>query len=534
MPYSMLLSKSARSAVGLSLKEALVLVDEAHNLPEAIRALHSSRLNLPATEAALEQLSAYTQRYASRLAGRNLYYLGQIRKCLQAFIKYLKSGPPSVQSSKMISSAELLIELKLDNVNIFKIIRYLDSSRLPQKLLGFTSASVLASNDTAKDSGEQAISKHVSALSIVQTFLEKLTSTSKEGKVVTDWPTQMDNDERSNGPQHPTLRFVLLHPAAQFQNVLEEAHGVALVGGTLKPFAHVAAELLGTEHVEEAAKADGATKMGTAPTTLDTVSSALTTFTCDHVVPSSNVKLECMSMGPTNQKLDFRHKTRTTNIVCDELGQSILEVCKRVPSGVVIFLPSYSYEAHLVRRWKATGIWDDLVRQKKVHREPKNSQQVEAVLEAYSRDAQSAGAMLLSVVGGKMSEGINFANDMARCVMVVGLPYPDITDPELKEKMTSMDQHASKCHGAISGQTYYHNLCMRAVNQSVGRAIRHANDYAVIILADVRYSSDARVWTGLPPWLRRDVYQSSKSFKAVGDSLESFFHMKRSASTVSP
>jgi chromosome transmission fidelity protein 1 len=58
---------------------------------------------------------------------------------------------------------------------------------------------------------------------------------------------------------------------------------------------------------------------------------------------------------------------------------------------------------------------------KKVYREPKSSQQVDATLSAYAKDAskKGGGALLLSVVGGKLSEGINFANELCRCVLVV-------------------------------------------------------------------------------------------------------------------
>lgn len=45
------------------------------------------------------------------------------------------------------------------------------------------------------------------------------------------------------------------------------------------------------------------------------------------------------------------------------------------------------------------------------------------------------GAVLLSVMGGKLSEGINFSDNLARCVVVVGMPYPDKRDVVFKEKL---------------------------------------------------------------------------------------------------
>lgn len=41
---------------------------------------------------------------------------------------------------------------------------------------------------------------------------------------------------------------------------------------------------------------------------------------------------------------------------------------------------------------------------------------------------------LLLVIGGKLSEGINFSDDLARYVVVVGLPYANSQAATLKEK----------------------------------------------------------------------------------------------------
>lgn len=583
----------------------MVLIDEAHNVPEALRQLHSSQLSLPVIEAAIQQLTRYTQTYAQRLAGRNLMYLGNLRKVLQAFSKYLKQNQKqqqginpktknnndkennqsrvkgdtkttgaAVNHSKrtLQSTGEFILELKIDNVNLFKLLRYLEHSRLSQKLLGFTRARGGNHGDDNHQDQQDingGLSKHVSAMSIVQTFLEKLNLKGQEGKIVTHWPTTQasgDNDR----VQHPTLRYVLLQPASCFENILEEAHALALVGGTLSPMGHVAAELLSSDHhgddqnQSQPAGNDSMSLLELAVQSDETfqkrsknenksnnstsfVTSQFAAFTCDHVVPASNVMVKCLSFGPGKVKFDFRHQSRMASSLCDELGKALISLSKVIPFGLVVFLPSYSYEAHLVSEWKQSGLWNKLYRRKKIFREPKSAQHLDATLQSYAEQAgtgglqddegdgvkTAGGALLLAVIGGKMSEGINLSNNMARGVVVVGLPYPDITDPELQEKMSNM---TSRGIGGITGQAYYQNLCMRAVNQSIGRAIRHANDYAAIILCDFRYAAQPKIWSGLPNWVRNAAsssmdpdgmpHRSKSDFSSMTNDLFSFFQTK--------
>jgi len=109
----------------------------------------------------------------------------------------------------------------------------------------------------------------------------------------------------------------------------------------------------------------------------------------------------------------------------------------------------------------------------------------------YSAAARSPkGALLTCAIGGKLSEGINFADELGRCVIVVGLPYPNKTSPVLVEKMAFLDEKRKANPANLSGAAYYESLCMKAVNQAIGRCIRHRDDHAAIMLVDERYSQD--------------------------------------------
>lgn len=65
---------------------------------------------------------------------------------------------------------------------------------------------------------------------------------------------------------------------------------------------------------------------------------------------------------------------------------------------------------------------------------------------------------------------------------------------------------------------------MKAVNQSIGRCIRHRNDYAVMLLADQRYGKPV-VHQRLPKWIASGVRVQNSVPQAVSE-VRTFFNAR--------
>lgn len=145
-------------------------------------------------------------------------------------------------------------------------------------------------------------------------------------------------------------------------------------------------------------------------------------------------------------------------------------VCNVIPAGIVCFFSSYDYLEIVYSYFQKEGILNRIQQKKILFREQRSTsgQSVEKLLIDYLSAIKSSdrcGALLFSVVGGKLSEGLNFSDDLGRCVIVVGMPYPNRNSPELQERMKYLDFKL----GNGSGSEYYENLCMKAVNQCIGQ-----------------------------------------------------------------
>ncbi|XP_071846175.1 ATP-dependent DNA helicase DDX11-like [Apostichopus japonicus] len=553
LPYNILLHKSTREACGIKLDGNIVIIDEAHNLLETISSVHSVEVSGRQVNKAFSQLGQYMHRYKSRLKAKNLMYIKQILQVLTAFIGALGSKPASTpatnqeakpgSSTTLLTINDFLFEAKLDNINFFKLQRYCQRSKISHKLNGFVekkmdsevklvgdikeSSQAMGMSNFLKQIKEQQLQKGLkneknikdeaggsscesmeasSPLMHIQSFLQALTNADRDGRVVI---------YKKELLSQASMKFLLLNPAVHFDEVVTKARSVVIAGGTMQPLDEFKHQLFSCT--------------STSP-------DRILEFSCGHVIPPDHLLPICLSHGPSGRQMEFTFQSRNKPETLDELGRILVNLSTIIPAGLVCFFPSYEYADNVFSYWGKTGVLSRLEKKKAIFQEPKKATQVEQVLGSFAsviKKTNSAskplgtqnGAILFCVVGGKMSEGINFSDDMGRCVIMVGLPYANIQSPELKEKMDYLNATMPLIQGRTAGQVHYENMCMKAVNQSIGRAIRHKDDYATIVLVDHRYGRPS-VQTKLPGWIYKQLHTTEKFGKAFA-LIRQFFVSKR-------
>ncbi|CAK7232299.1 ATP-dependent DNA helicase chl1 [Sporothrix bragantina] len=519
LPYPLLLQKAAREALGIRLdrRNSVVIVDEAHNIMDAVANVHAAALKLSELGRARDLLQIYVRRFGKKLKGASRVMVGQLARVIQGLSAWLTSALETSSSSSssgtsgIVDPTALLKHKGADQINLFALVKYVQEAKLAYKVESY--AAYL--EEDAKDAkSEKNNNPSTPVLHTLTSFLLALTNLASEGRIFYEvLPSE-------NG-QKPDMKlsYLLLSPTHAFASIAADARAVILAGGTMAPFADYETHLFPTHTPDK-----------------------ITTLSCGHVIPPENLCVWTLAGTKAGTAtFDFSFAKRSQPAVLKDLGAALLNLCTVVPDGVVVFFPSYGYLDEVVEAWKKVdadsagrgSVWDRLQGKKAVFLESKGASS-DDVLAAYSsaildekkdtKEPRRNGALLLSVVGGKMSEGINFADRLGRCVVIVGLPFPNAHAPDWKARM----EYIASKSGEEAARAYYENACMRAVNQSIGRAIRHRGDYAAIVLLDQRFRSP-RIQTKLPAWIRGGMVAGSEEKGLAGmlGTLGQFFRGKR-------
>ncbi|XP_078491540.1 regulator of telomere elongation helicase 1 isoform X1 [Ciona intestinalis] len=243
----------------------------------------------------------------------------------------------------------------------------------------------------------------------------------------------------------------------------------------------------------------------------------------DHVIDKHQVFVITLTHGKKGGLLNSTFKTRKDVNQVQELGLTVADMIAAAPGGALVFFPSYSAMAEYLTIWKENSNVMTLVEKvKPCTVEPKNKHELRTAIDKYYTDVNTGGGTFLAVCRGKVSEGLDFSDDNGRTVIIVGIPYPPAFDPRIKMKMAFLDDLRTK--GAttlLTGREWYRQQACRAVNQAIGRVIRHRYDYGAIVLCDHRYAGRDQL-SELPKWVQPHVVKFNNAAKCIRR-LRSFF-----------
>jgi DNA excision repair protein ERCC-2 len=153
----------------------------------------------------------------------------------------------------------------------------------------------------------------------------------------------------------------------------------------------------------------------------------------------------------------------------------VVNVCNGVRRNTVVFFPSYS----LMDRFVADGVSRRISR--KVHLEERGMAQLELmdVVTRFKRSSEE-GQVLFAVMGGRISEGIDFPEDELEVAIVVGIPYPR---PTAKQRALL---HYYELKFRKGWEYTVKGPAIRKLQQSIGRLIRTERDVGAALVLDRR------------------------------------------------
>ncbi|XP_022453088.1 regulator of telomere elongation helicase 1 isoform X6 [Delphinapterus leucas] len=258
-----------------------------------------------------------------------------------------------------------------------------------------------------------------------------------------------------------------------------------------------------------------------------------------HVIDKHQIWVGIVPKGPDGAQLSSAFDKRFSDECLSSLGKALGNIARVVPHGLLVFFPSYPVMEKSLEFWRAHDFARKLEVLKPMFVEPRTKGGFSEVMEAfYTRVAApgSSGATFLAVCRGKASEGLDFADANGRGVIVTGLPYPPRMDPRVVLKMQFLDEMKGQ-NGArdqfLSGHDWYRQQASRAVNQAIGRVIRHRHDYGAVFLCDHRFSSaDARAQ--LPSWVRPHVKVYDSFGHVIRDVAQFFRIAQRTMPVLAP
>ncbi|KAK9722683.1 DEAD 2 [Popillia japonica] len=508
MPYNYLLDPKAKRALGIQLSNNIIILDEAHNVEKVCE--DSASMQLTSTDITLcieevtEVMKAMSNNVSSFMDDAGPKDFSEKELCdMKEIVLNLEKAIDEIEIKKNVEMTtfdgsyifEILGKAGINEENYVLIINTIE------KIVQFLSA-VKEGPFQRRGNGLQLLQDllQVAFVSVSAEFREKIKRCYKvhvseeEAKKTTDgWLS------KASKKAGRVISYWCFSPGFGMSMLLRQGiKCLILTSGTLAPLQPLISELELTAGVQ---------------------------LENPHIVTNHQVCVKIIPKGPDNEPLSCTYRNRQNTKYLSSLGRTILNFMRMIPGGLLIFFPSYPTLRMCQDHWQQEGTWTSMNSLKTIFIEPRDKTSFNNVMNEYYAaidKPNSAGAIFMGVCRGKVSEGLDFADMNGRAVMIIGLPYPPLKDPKVILKQRYLDICHAKDKQFLRGEDWYSLEATRAVNQAIGRVIRHKDDYGAIILLDNRFSS-AVVKSQMSKWLRNRI-EIVSNFGAGMRDLKLFFN----------
>ncbi|KAM5579000.1 regulator of telomere elongation helicase 1 [Rosa sericea] len=503
VPYNYLIDRGFRKSLQINWKNSILIFDEAHNL-ESICA-DAASFDLPSwlLTACISEAKncidlSVQRRDESTDKSKNPDNFAILRALLLKLEKRISEVP--IQSKELGYTKpgayiyELLADLNITHDTVPMIINIIEE------------ATLLIEEDNQQNA-KRNVCRLESISDILNTIFRDI-SNAKSYRVHVQ-EVQGSATDGLKGKSSRTLSWWCFHPGIAMEEFSKlDVGSIILTSGTLSPLESFAQEL----KIEFPVRLEN-----------------------PHVITPNQIWAGVVPAGPSGCSFNSSYRTRDSIEYKQELGNAIVNFARIVPDGLLVFFPSYYLLDQCIGCWKnmshanSTTIWERISKHKKPVVEPRQSSLFLSSIEDYMaklKDTSASGAIFFAVCRGKVSEGLDFADHAGRAVIVTGMPFATWTDPKVRLKREYLDEQAHSQRQVckvqvLTGEDWYNQQASRAVNQAVGRVIRHRHDYGAIIFLDERFAQPNRQ-SQISLWIRPHIKCYSK-FGDVVFTLTRFF-----------
>ena len=437
------------------LDDLIVIVDEAHNLPDRIRNNLSNTLRMSTVTSAAREI-----RYIDREMYGNLMELEKIFTKLALEASKNKAVEIAVERDFLLEEMEKVLRRRIEAISYDDFVNTLQS--IAEDLETTGEAKTTESTKDVFSAEEKRILKTLkkSRYSASGTTGSPRYKKEKEtaqrniinvAEFLDGWRTREKCVRIFSLKQqeNPMLYFKLLDPSVISAPIFARVHATIMMSGTLCP----------TEMYADV--------LGATPERIRGKEVAMTEYKSPF--PEENRQIV------VTKELTTKYTKRGEEMYM-KVAEKISEVAQYVKGGMAVFFPSYALLKSI-----AAHLPEDVSRRAMVERREMKKEEKNRLYESL-RD--TTGGILLAVQGGSFSEGMDYESNTLKAIIVVGLP---LSPPTLEVK--TIEGYYTGKYGAEKGRLYgYYYPAITKVLQAAGRGIRSEQDRCIIVLMDYRFA----------------------------------------------